>query len=67
MNLGGARFAGETWNEATLAILDHRKTNQTDQGTARHGTQAPPSQEPRDTGQKTAKPTKVIQSRTGKP
>ena len=46
MNLGEARFAGETVRRSYMG----------DQGKARHGTQAPPGQEPRDTGQKTTEP-----------
>ena len=58
MNLGEARFAGETvrrsYNLRSWITGSHQK--QPEQGTTRHGTQAPPGQEPRDTGQKTTKP-----------
>ena len=59
MNLGEARFAGETVRQSYLLRSRITKSNKTqhDQGKARHGTQAPPGQEPGDTGPTSTTPT----------
>ena len=53
MNLGKARFAGETVRLQLHLNNDRTQKQQNPNqkhGPARHGTHAPPGQEPRDTG-----------------
>ena len=68
MNLGEARFAGETVRLSYIQLKMEHRSKDKNQGPARHGTQAPPGQEPRDTGTKdTTTAHSVFQHETGRP
>ena len=65
MNLGGARFAGETVRRILLQILDHSKQQKHNQARARPATEPrlPPARSPETRARRQHKQTQVIQNK----